>query len=96
MLEKFLIFNKSFAYRVDYFQKKGVATMTVKELFDFITDITVTEVNMEEYLDKISEKLSSVEPLTQNQKTDEEVFKKAYIPKTLNQVNDYFIYLKML
>lgn len=61
--------------------------MTVKELFDFITDATITEENMDKYLDKVSEKLSRTQPLTHEQIVDEEVFKKAYIPKTLNEVN---------
>lgn len=38
-----------------YFEKKGVATMTTKQLFDFITDPTINEENMEECLDKLSE-----------------------------------------
>lgn len=74
-------------FYTDFFSKKGVATMTVKELFDFITDATITEENMDKYLDKVSEKLSHTQPLTHEQIVDEEVFKKAYIPKTLNEVN---------
>lgn len=60
--------------------------MTVKGLFDFITDATITEQNMDQYLDKISENLSDIQPLTDEQIVDEEVFKKAYIPKTLDEV----------
>lgn len=60
--------------------------MTVKEFFDFITDVTINEENMEQYLDKISEKLVSPVPLTDDQIIDEEVFKNAYIPRTLNEV----------
>lgn len=60
--------------------------MTVKEFFDFITDATITEENMDRYLDRIAEKLVEMEPLTDEQIVDEEVFKKAYIPKTLNEV----------
>lgn len=60
--------------------------MTVKEFFDFITDATITEANMDRYLDRISEKLIGTERLTDEQIVSEEVFKKAYIPKTLNEV----------
>lgn len=60
--------------------------MTVKELFDFITDASITEANMDDYLDKISEKMLTNEPLSAEQQVDEEVFKKAYIPKTLTEV----------
>lgn len=61
--------------------------MMVKELFDFITDATITQDNMEQCLDKISERLVNSEPLTAEQIVDEEVFKKAYIPKTLTEVS---------
>ncbi len=60
--------------------------MTVKEMFDFITDVSITTENMYQYLNKISERLENAEPLTAEQIVDEEVFKRAYIPKTLNQV----------
>lgn len=39
----------------EYFKKKGVATLGIKQLFDFITDPTINEANMEECLDKLSE-----------------------------------------
>lgn len=61
--------------------------MTIKEFFDFITDATISQENMERYLDKISEKLLNMKPLTDEQIIDEEVFKKAFIPKTLNEVS---------
>ncbi|XP_049808207.1 serine/threonine-protein kinase RIO1 [Schistocerca nitens] len=75
----------------DFFRRKGVATMTVKELFDFITDPTVTERNMEEYLDRVSEKAASrtLEETTAQEQIEEEVFKKAYIPKNLQEVVDF-------
>ncbi|XKL63291.1 hypothetical protein PGB90_005655 [Kerria lacca] len=63
--------------------------MTIKEFFDFITDATISQENMERYLDKISEKLLNMKPLTDEQIIDEEVFKKAFIPKTLNEVIDF-------
>lgn len=60
--------------------------MTVKELFDFITDPTINEGNMEEYLSVLSERAANVQ-MTEEQKVDEEVFKNAYIPKTLSDVS---------
>lgn len=74
----------------EYFKKRDVATMTVKELFDFITDPTITEENMECYLDKISEIAASrlMEERTSQEIIDEEVFKQTYIPKSLHQVVD--------
>ncbi|KAG5671512.1 hypothetical protein PVAND_001706 [Polypedilum vanderplanki] len=72
----------------DFFRRKGVSTMTVKELFDFITDPTITEENMEQCLEAISEKIANrnIDELTEQEKIDEEVFKKAFIPKTLSDV----------
>uniref|UniRef100_U5EXG6 Serine/threonine-protein kinase RIO1 n=1 Tax=Corethrella appendiculata TaxID=1370023 RepID=U5EXG6_9DIPT len=72
----------------EFFRKKDVATMTVKELFDFITDPTINEENMDECLERQSEKISnrSFDEFTAQQKIDEEVFKQAFIPKTLHDV----------
>ncbi|XP_062555426.1 serine/threonine-protein kinase RIO1 [Armigeres subalbatus] len=74
----------------DFFRKKDVSIMTVKELFDFITDPTITESNMEECLEKMSEKISnrSFDEFTEQQKMEEEVFKQIFIPKTLHDVYD--------
>ena len=64
--------------------------MTVRELFDFLTDVTITEDNMEQYLDRMSERIRTMEPLTTEQIVADEVFKQAYIPKTLSDVRTYF------
>lgn len=40
----------------EFFSKKAVATLSVKQLFDFITDPTINESNMDECLEKLSEK----------------------------------------
>lgn len=72
----------------DFFAKKGVATMTVRELFTFITDPNITEENMESFLEKIAEKIGdrNINELSEQEKIDEEVFKRAYIPKRLDEV----------
>uniref|UniRef100_A0A1B6CH20 Serine/threonine-protein kinase RIO1 n=2 Tax=Clastoptera arizonana TaxID=38151 RepID=A0A1B6CH20_9HEMI len=72
----------------EFFHRKDVATMQVKQLFDFITDPTITESNMEAYLDKASA-MAAETSLTESEKVDEEVFKSAYIPQFLNQVIDF-------
>nr|CAD7599407.1 unnamed protein product [Timema genevievae] len=76
----------------EFFKRKEVATMTIKELFDFITDPTITEINIDEYLDKVSERaaartleVTSEEYIAQEQ-IDEAVFKNAFIPKRLAEV----------
>lgn len=69
----------------DFFKKNKVAVMLVKELFDFITDPTINEENMEEYLEKISLKASQRD-VTAEEQVDDEVFKNSYIPQTLTEV----------
>lgn len=75
----------------DFFQKHDVAVMTVRELFEFITDPSITSDNISEYLDKAMEIASerTAEERSNQDKVDEEVFKKAYIPRTLNEVTHY-------
>lgn len=72
----------------DFFAKKEVATMTVRELFTFITDPNITDKNMENYLEQMANKIGdrNINDLTQLEKVDEEVFKRAYIPKRLDEV----------
>lgn len=74
----------------EFFRKKGVSTMTIKELFDFVTDRTINEDNMEQYLEKISDGIANrnFDELSEQEKIDEEVFKNSFIPKTLSDVYD--------
>lgn len=75
----------------EFFRKKGVCTLTVKELFDFVTDTTITEYNIDNYLDQAMTLTSSRTPddETEQQKVDEQVFKNSYIPRTLDEIIDY-------
>lgn len=77
----------------EFFRKKEVATMTVKELFEFVIDQTITDDNMEEYLETISERIANrdLNMLTELEKVEEEVFKQAYIPKRLDEVS-FFLF----
>nr|XP_033506732.1 serine/threonine-protein kinase RIO1 [Epinephelus lanceolatus] len=75
----------------EYFVKRGVAVMTVRELFNFITDPSITCHNMDQYLEKamvIAADRTS-EQRSDQDRVDEEVFKKAYIPRTLTEVSHY-------
>uniref|UniRef100_A0A3Q3GSC8 Serine/threonine-protein kinase RIO1 n=1 Tax=Kryptolebias marmoratus TaxID=37003 RepID=A0A3Q3GSC8_KRYMA len=77
---------------VNFFVKRGVAVMTVRELFDFITDTSVTSQNMEQYLDKvmtIATERTFQQRSDQDRVDEEQVFKKAYIPRTLTEVDHY-------
>lgn len=75
----------------DFFRKKGVSTLTVKELFDFVTDVTITSDNIDQYLDQAMVITSSrtIDDITQQEKIDEEVFKNSFIPRTLDDVIDF-------
>ncbi|KAI1243087.1 hypothetical protein IHE44_0000660 [Lamprotornis superbus] len=75
----------------DFFQKHNVAVMTVRELFEFITDPSITSENIDDYLSKAMEIASkrTEEERSSQDKVDEEVFKKAYIPRTLTEVKNY-------
>uniref|UniRef100_A0A8C6E7C1 Serine/threonine-protein kinase RIO1 n=1 Tax=Moschus moschiferus TaxID=68415 RepID=A0A8C6E7C1_MOSMO len=75
----------------DFFQKHGVAVMTVRELFEFVTDPSITPENMDAYLSKAMEIASqrTKEERSSQDHVDEEVFKRAYIPRTLNEVKNY-------
>ncbi|XP_064551517.1 serine/threonine-protein kinase RIO1 [Drosophila montana] len=72
----------------EFFRKKSVATMTVKELFDFITDQTINEQNMEECLERISERIMDrdFDAITAQEKIDAAVWQNTYIPKRLDEV----------
>lgn len=73
----------------EFFRKRGVATMTVRELFEFVTDPQLAEADVEPYLEAMSERLAerNADDRTEQEKIDEEVFKSAYIPKRLDEVS---------
>lgn len=67
--------------------------MTVKALFDFITDPTVNEDNMDDYLDMVYEKMTheANQECDPQQQVEEQVFKQAYIPQRLTEVSMRYI-----
>ncbi|XP_046735819.1 serine/threonine-protein kinase RIO1 [Diprion similis] len=72
----------------EFFKKHGVAVMSMKELFDFITDPNIVEETMDEYLDALAEQiiLRESEEMDPNSQIEEQVFKQTYIPQRLNEV----------
>jgi len=60
--------------------------MSLQALFDFITDPTVNESNMDEYLDMRMQQADQEKDL-QQQEVEDAVFKQAYIPQRLTQVS---------
>ena len=75
----------------DFFKKNGVCVMTVRELFDFVTDTSISDDNVDDYLERAQAVAANrgVEEETPEETVKEEVFKKAYIPRTLEQVLDF-------
>ncbi|KAJ8272867.1 hypothetical protein GJAV_G00094360 [Gymnothorax javanicus] len=75
----------------DFFMKHDVAVMTVRELFEFVTDPSITSDNIDQYLEKAMELASerTAEERSDQDRVDEEVFKNAYIPRTLTEVTHY-------
>lgn len=75
----------------EFFRKKYVHVMTVKELFEFITDPTITEDNLEEYLEHAQKKATSRDFLSKSveDEVSEAVFQKIFIPRSLTEVASF-------
>uniref|UniRef100_A0A673XF26 Serine/threonine-protein kinase RIO1 n=1 Tax=Salmo trutta TaxID=8032 RepID=A0A673XF26_SALTR len=75
----------------DFFLKRGVAAMTLRELFEFVIDPSITSSNINLYLEKAMDIASerTAEERSNQDSVNEEVFKNAYIPRTLTEVSHY-------
>lgn len=79
--------RKDIANVNDFFRKKGVNVLTVKELFDFVVDPRIDETTEESELQKLCDvacqrSVDQTVALT----VDEEVFKNIFIPRKLEEV----------
>ncbi|KAF9094751.1 Serine/threonine-protein kinase RIO1 [Mortierella sp. AD031] len=76
----------------DYFRKKRVAVMGQKELFDFITDVSIDMADeaMDAELERIMTSLpvNETEAEAEKRKVDDAVFAQSYIPRHLEEVID--------
>ncbi|KAI4364731.1 hypothetical protein MLD38_020786 [Melastoma candidum] len=73
----------------DFFRKHGVAVMTIRELFDFIVDASITDDLVDKYLEEVQRKiLARGGLLSQEDEIADSVFMQAYIPKTLQDVKN--------
>lgn len=70
----------------DYFSKRYTlkSMLTMQQLFNFITDPTITDANEEEYLQKAFEQR---ENLPTNE-VDERVFERIFLPQTLDELTE--------
>ena len=75
----------------EFFRRRGVCVMSVRELFDFVTDLSLVDDQVEEYLKKVEEKTVGREPGSQQAEelVSEAVFKQIFIPRTLQEVEKY-------
>jgi len=75
----------------DFFRKRGVCVMTLKELFTFITDPLISDENVDAYLERAQQVAAerTDEEVTELDKIKEEVFKQVYIPQRLDEVVDF-------
>ena len=76
----------------EFFRRKSVSVMTVKELFDFVTDLSLTDDQVDEYLKRMEEKTACREPggrQDAEEEVSEAVFKKIFIPRTLQEVDRF-------
>ena len=77
----------------DFFKKKGVNVLTVKEMFDFVVDIANLPLNDELLWEEELKRLSALaserteEERTSKQEVEEEVFKQIFIPRSLQEVD---------
>ncbi len=78
-----------------FFSKKGLATMSTRQLFTFVTNEDIKDDQVEEYLEKMSEKAQqSSESIRSKmemaqEEVDEAVFMQSFIPRALNEVRHF-------
>lgn len=72
----------------EFFRRNKVCVMSVKELFDFVTDVTLVDDQVDEYLKRAEEKATMRQPgdIQAEEKVSEAVFKQIFIPRTLAEV----------
>ncbi|KAJ4902965.1 Serine/threonine-protein kinase Rio1 [Raphanus sativus] len=70
----------------DFFKKHGVAVMTIRELFDFIVDPTISDENVDSYLEEVQRKVIERGEISVEDEIADSVFMKSYIPKSLDDV----------
>ncbi|KAL9665036.1 hypothetical protein QQ045_020445 [Rhodiola kirilowii] len=73
----------------DFFRREGVAVMTIRELFDFIVDPSITDDSVDSYLEEVQAKiLARGNQISPEDEVADAVFVQSYIPKTLDHVRN--------
>merc|ERR1712142_995147 len=75
----------------EFFRRKNVAVLTLKGLFDFVTDPTITCVNVDRYLEEAQKRIEAGlgDDATNEEQVAEEVFKRTFIPQKMDEVINY-------
>lgn len=73
----------------EFFRKKKVNVLTLKELFDFVVDLNIEEDQEELELEKLNDKASqrSESERSAQEQVEAEVFKQIFIPRKLDEVS---------
>ncbi|KAH1155757.1 hypothetical protein AAZX31_18G211400 [Glycine max] len=72
----------------DFFKKHGVAVMTIRELFEFIVDASITDDAVDSYLEEMQQKILTRGDISAEDEIADSVFVQSYIPKTLEDVKN--------
>ncbi|KAG6626546.1 serine/threonine-protein kinase RIO1-like [Carya illinoinensis] len=72
----------------DFFKKHGVAVMTIRELFDFIVDPSISDEAVDGYLEKVQQKILARGDISVEDEIADCVFVQSFIPKTLEHVKN--------
>ena len=75
-----------------FFRKNGVLTLTLRELFDFVTDPNLLDDDVDQYLEKLQETASGrtlAELESLEKESEEHIFLNSYLPKRLDEVIDF-------
>ncbi|CAA7032959.1 unnamed protein product [Microthlaspi erraticum] len=72
----------------DFYRKHGVAVMTIRELFDFIVDPTISDETVDSYLEEVQRKVIERGEISVEDEIADSVFMKSYIPKSLDEVKN--------
>ncbi|XP_014497604.1 serine/threonine-protein kinase rio1-like [Vigna radiata var. radiata] len=72
----------------DFFKKHGVAVMRIRELFDFIVDVTIADDAVDSYLEEMQRKILARGDASVEDEIADSVFVQSFIPKTLDDVQN--------
>jgi RIO kinase 1 len=72
---------------ISFFRQFNVPTLTIRRLFDFITDVSIASEDLDRYL-AIAHEAALLEVDDELKKVDDNVFSHSYIPRTLDDVID--------